>query len=110
MGRTLLLFALGVSLCLIALSATAAGLLRPAITFPLPVDSYGDQQIPSLFGKLMGRILREPLNLIATIIFFGAIIHTFLVAKFRKIAHRYQQSFVAIEHLRLSKDGLSDSG
>jgi hypothetical protein len=68
MGRTLLLLALGVSLCLITLSATAAGLLRPAVNFPLPVDSHGDQQIPSLLGKLVGRIQREPLNLLATII------------------------------------------
>ena len=44
MGRTLLLLALGVSLCLITLSDTAAGLLRPAVNFPLPLDSYGDQQ------------------------------------------------------------------
>src|SRR5690348_8028149 len=54
MGRTLLLLALGVSLCLITVSATAAGLLRPAVNFPLPVDSHGDQQIPSLLGKLVG--------------------------------------------------------
>ena len=63
--------------------------------FPLPVDSYHDQQIPSLFGKLTGRIQREPLNLVATIIFFAAIIHTFLTAQFRKIAHRYQQRYEA---------------
>jgi len=81
------------------LGATAAGLLRPGIDFPLPVDSYHDEQIPSLFGKLTGRIQREPLNLIATIIFFAAIIHTFLTAQFRKIAHRYQQRYEAIEDL-----------
>ena len=56
----------------------AAGLPKPALDFPVPVDSYHDQQIPSLFGKLTGRIQREPLNLVATIIFFGAIVHTFL--------------------------------
>ena len=63
-GRTLLLLGLGLSLCLTTLSATAAGLLRPAVDFPLPVDSYHDQHIPSLFGKLTGRIRREPLNLV----------------------------------------------
>ncbi len=110
MGKTLLLLALGVSLCLITLSATAAGLLRPAVNFPLPVDSYGDQQIPSLLGKLIGRIQREPLNLFATIIFFAAIIHTFLAAKFRKIAHHYQQSYEAIEYLLHTSDSLPDYG
>ena len=78
------------------------------LDFPLPVDSYHDQQIPSLFGKLTGRIQREPLNLVATIIFFGAIIHTFLAARFRKIAHIYQQSYEAIEYLLHAKDGPPD--
>src|SRR4029077_14122996 len=97
MGKTLLLLGLGLSLCLSALAATAARVLRPAIDFPLPVDSYHDQQIPSIFGKLTGRIQQEPLNLVATIIFFAAIIHTFLTAQFRKIAHRYQRRYEAIE-------------
>jgi hypothetical protein len=110
MGRTLLLLALGFSLCLATLSATAAGLPRPAIDFPLPVDSYHDQQISSLFGKLVERIQREPLNLVATISFFAAIIHTFLAAQFRTIAHRYQQSYEAIEYLLHTPDSLPDYG
>src|ERR1700746_1486483 len=109
-GRRLLVLGLGLSLFLTTLAATAAGLLRPAIDFPLPVDSYHDQQIPSLFGKLTGRIQREPLNLIATIIFFAAIIHTFLTAQFRKIAHRYQQRYEAIEDLLRATDGPPDCG
>src|ERR1700746_3483583 len=98
-GRRLLVLGLGLSLCLTTLAATAAGLLRPAMDFLLPVDSYHDQQIPSLLGKLMWRIQREPLNLVATIIFFAAIIHTFLTAQFRKIAHRYQRRYETIEEL-----------
>ena len=109
-GRTLLLLGLGLSLCLTTLSATAAGLLRPAVDFPLPIDSYHAQQMPSLFGKLTGRIQREPLNLVATIIFFGAIVHTFLAARFRKIAHNYQQSYEAIEYLLHATDGPPDFG
>ncbi len=97
-------------MCLTPLSTTAAGLPRHALDFPLPVDSYHDQQIPSLFGKLTGRIQREPLNLVATIIFFGAIVHTFLAARFRKIAHNYQQSYEAIEYLLHATDGPPDFG
>ena len=104
-GRTLLFLGLGLSLCLTTLSTTAAGLPRPAVDFPLPIDSYHDQQIPSVFGKLTGRIQREPLNLVATIIFFGAIVHTFLAARFRKLAHNYQQSYDAIEYLLHTTDG-----
>jgi hypothetical protein len=73
--------------------------MRLALEFPLPVDSYYDQQISSLFGKLTGRVLREPLNALATIIFFGANRSHVLAARFRKIAHRYQQSYEAIEGL-----------
>jgi hypothetical protein len=108
MGRALSLFGLGLFLCLITLSARAADLLRPSVGFPLPVDSYHDQQIPSLFGKLAGRIQREPLNLVATIIFFGAIVHTFLIGTFRKIAHNYQQSYDTIEYLLHATDGPPD--
>jgi hypothetical protein len=78
---------------LTTLLAAAAGLERPAVGFPLPIESYHDQQIPSLLGKLTERIRREPLNLVVTLIFFAAVLHTFLVARFRKIAHDYQQSY-----------------
>jgi hypothetical protein len=102
-GRTLLFLGLGLSFCLTTLSKTAAGLLRPAVDFPLPVESYHDQQIPSLFGKLTARIQREPLNLVATIIFFAAIVHTFLAARFRKIAHSYQQSYSLLPRTHLTR-------
>jgi hypothetical protein len=108
MGKTFLLLGLGLSLCLTTVGDAAAEVLKPA--FPLPVDSYGDQNIPSLFGKLTGRIQREPLNLVATIIFFAAIIHTFLTAQFRKIAHRYQHRYEAIENLLHPSDGPADCG
>src|SRR6202048_1780865 len=110
MSRMLLLLGLGLSLCLTPLSTAAAGLPRPVVDFPLPANSYQDQQTPSLFGKLTGRIQREPLNLVATIIFFGAIVHTFLAARFRKIAHNYQQSYEAIEYLLHATDGPPDFG
>jgi hypothetical protein len=109
-GRTLLFLGLGLFLCLTTLSTTDAGLQRPAVDFPLPVDSYHDQQIPSVLGKLTGRIQREPLNFVATIIFFGAIVHTFLAARFRKLAHNYQQSYDAIEYLLHTTDGPPNLG
>jgi hypothetical protein len=72
--------------------------------------SYHGQRIPSLFGKLMGRIEREPLNLVATIIFFAAIIHTFLTTRFRRIAYHYQQAYQAIEHLLHDPQDLPNPG
>jgi hypothetical protein len=109
-GRRLLVLGLGLSVCLTTLAAEAAGLPLIALDFPLPVDSYHDQQIPSLFGKLIARIQREPLNLVATIIFFGAIVHTFLAARFRKTAQSYQQSYEAIEYLIHATGGPPDFG
>jgi hypothetical protein len=110
MGKTFLLLGLGLSLCLTTVGDAAAEVLKPAADFPLPVDSYGDQQTPSLFGKLIGRVQREPLNLVATIIFVAAIIHTFLTTQFRKIGHRYQQRYEEIENLLHTTDGPSDPG
>ena len=40
MGKTLLLLGIGLSLCLTTLSVPAAGVLKPAVDFPLSVDSY----------------------------------------------------------------------
>jgi hypothetical protein len=42
--------------------------------------------------------------------FFGAIVHTFLAARFRKIAYNYQQSYDAIEYLLHASDGPPDFG
>ena len=55
MGRTLSLLVLGVSLCLTALAAANPRFLDAGADFPLPLDSYHDQQTPSLLGKLAGR-------------------------------------------------------
>jgi hypothetical protein len=41
-------------------------------------------------AKLLGRIQADPFNLVATLIFFAAIVHTFLVAKFRAVSHRFE--------------------
>src|SRR5258707_6159427 len=107
-GIPLLLLGLGLSLCLTTLEATAAG--PPAGDFPPAVDSYHDQQPPSIFEKLAHGIEREPLNLVATIIFFAAIVHTFLTAQFRKIAHRYHRRYEAIEELLPATVSSPDSG
>jgi hypothetical protein len=107
-GNTLLFLGLALSLSLTTVAATGAGV--PARDFPPPVDSYHDQQIPSIFAKLAHRIRREPLNLVATIIFVAAIIHTFLTAQFRKIALRYQRRYDAIEESLPATASPPDSG
>ena len=65
--------------------------------FPTPLEVYADSGVTSLGQKLIGRIQADPFNLVATVIFFLAIIHTFLAAKFRRISHRFEHEY---DHLQ----------
>jgi len=88
-----LLFALG-GLVFFSASAVAA---EPTIgkSFPPSLESYQDASVANVGSVLVGRIQAEPFNLIATVIFFLAIIHTFLAPKIlhwsHQIQHRYEE-------------------
>lgn len=66
-------------------------LLEPVATFPLPLTAYPTSSA-GLLDTLSTRIDIEPFNVIATAIFFLAIVHTFAAAWFTKLAHRVQQT------------------
>jgi hypothetical protein len=55
--------------------------------FPLPLDSYGPEAGKGVMEILAGRIHAQPFNLVVSLIFLAAIIHTFLTPKFRHWAH-----------------------
>lgn len=55
--------------------------------FPRGLETYNDGGLDSVFSMLQHRIVEEPFNLFATIIFLLAIIHTFLTPLFIKKAH-----------------------
>src|SRR5262245_4105372 len=59
--------------------------------FPPPLESYGDANLPSVWNVLRNRVLLEPLNLWATLLFFGAVTHTFFTHKFLHWAHALDQ-------------------
>jgi len=59
--------------------------------FPPSLASYNDSNLESIPQILLHRIQTEPINLIATIIFFLAIIHTFLAGKISNISHRLKR-------------------
>ena len=65
--------------------------------FPLPLPDYHDREVPGVFNKLVHRVSVEPFNLISTLIFFFAIVHTFLASFFTRISHRYEHEFNALE-------------
>jgi len=56
--------------------------------FPPSLASYDDAHLESIPKILKHRIRTEPFNLVATIIFLCAIIHTFLASKLTTISHR----------------------
>src|SRR6516225_11080757 len=66
-------------------------------SFPKPVEEYHDEQTYGITAKLIQRIQAEPFNLVGTLIFLGAILHTFLASKFMLIAHRLEHQYHALE-------------
>lgn len=58
--------------------------------FPRALDSY-PAAANGLLSTLTSRIAAEPFNLVASLIFLLAIIHTFSVAWFQRLAHLVQQ-------------------
>lgn len=58
--------------------------------FPRTLDSYNDAHITGILEKLAHRITEDPFNLIASIIFLCAIIHTFLASKFMDFSHHLE--------------------
>ena len=55
-------------------------------TFPPALESYVNPEGATLAGILKERIRVEPFNLVASILFFLAIVHTFLAPRFLHIA------------------------
>ena len=82
------------SLGLIALWAGAVPAAEPvtsdAEAFPRNLESYNDANLGSIWAILKNRVQQEPFNLIATLIFFLAIVHTFMTARFMAIAHKWE--------------------
>lgn len=75
---------------LIGLGWPVAAHSEEAVTssaFPRPLDSYVGIDTSDLGGTLFARIQAEPFNLVATVIFLLAILHTFLTSRFRHWAH-----------------------
>ncbi len=73
--------------------------------FPRALNEYGDEEMTSISAILRNRIALEPFNLIATSIFFLAIIHTFLAPRFMKIAHHWRDEHEAALARRAAAGG-----
>lgn len=80
----LLVLALAFVSCASGLAATA----EPAAPFPRPLSDYPEPLHGSILQVLRERAAMEPFNVVATVIFFLAIAHTFLAPKIMSLAHR----------------------
>jgi hypothetical protein len=70
-------------------------------SFPRPLATYGDAALP-IKERIESRSRTEPFNLVATIIFLCAIVHTFLAGFFAKWAHKLQhkhETWIKLENL-----------
>ncbi len=87
---------MGVFGLVLAMAATvhAAGGGGGVADIPLPLESYGDAG-RGVIETLKGRAQAEPFNVVATAIFFLAIVHTFLTARFRHWAHEVEEAHAA---------------
>jgi hypothetical protein len=94
-------------LCLLIGTPTVNAAPAGEQKFPRPADTYQDESISSVSGKLVARVQQEPFNAVATIIFFIAIIHTFLASRFQKLAHDYDVKLRAIGHVDSAHEGKS---
>ena len=70
----------------------ASGPPADAPVFPPPLASYADSNLSGITTILAHRIAQQPFNLVASLIFLCAIIHTFLTGRFMVIAHRWAKA------------------
>ncbi len=58
--------------------------------FPRQLDSYNDADLDGIFQIIRHRIVEEPFNLVASLIFLAAIVHTFMAGRFMKLSHKWE--------------------
>lgn len=95
-------FASGINKKTASISLLATGLSQNALAaasagnsnFPKALDTYNDVAGAGVIETLSHRISENPFNLVATIIFVVAILHTFCASYFMKLSHDIQHKHV----------------
>jgi hypothetical protein len=77
--------------------------------FPPPLSGYPGISPEGLYQTLADRVRAEPFNLVASVIFFLAIIHTFMTPMIRQWAHRAEERHRATPRLNRAPP-LDDEG
>ncbi|MCP4409173.1 MAG: hypothetical protein GY807_15730 [Gammaproteobacteria bacterium] len=73
------------------------------VNFPHDLQSYDDKAADGILEILKIRARQEPFNVLATLIFFCAIIHTFMTSRFLAISHRWEH-----QHEKKIAEGLAN--
>jgi hypothetical protein len=94
------LLVIGIALLRLVPKCLGAAPASESDDFPRALTDYAALQGGSLWEVLKERIRVEPFNLVATLIFFFAIVHTFLAPMFLRLSHRF-------EHQHLQRDALA---
>jgi len=102
-GTLVVLYCLTIGLLCAGVALAAAPSSTGADAFPRSLESYQDADAVSIGKILVIRLKQEPFNLVATLIFFLAIIHTFMTGRFMAVSHRWKH-----EHEEKIKKGTAD--
>ncbi len=89
-GIVMVLCCLGIAILWTGIATASEPHGGEAIDFPRSLDSYGDADLKGVGAILKNRIQQAPFNLVATLIFILAILHTFSASKFLAIAHKWE--------------------
>lgn len=93
-----LLFLFSISIPMFLLASGMRG--QPDMLFPLPLKAYQDNDFGNTGAILLHRILVDPMNLVVSLMFLSAIIHTFCVGIFRRLAEKYENQHREANKLR----------
>ena len=89
-GIVMVLCCLGIAILWTGIATASEPHGGEAIDFPRSLDSYEDADLKGIGAILKNRIQQAPFNLVATLIFILAILHTFSASKFLAIAHKWE--------------------
>ena len=70
---------------------TAGAAEAVTANFPPSLDSYNDAHLTSVWEILRHRAQMHPFNVVATLLFLGAVVHAVMTHKFTKFAHDLQE-------------------
>lgn len=88
--RTALRISLLAALLVVPCGAFAATASATGPEFPLPLSAYSGEEGMSLAQVLVSRARAEPLNLVGTLLFLAAVIHTLVAPQIARLAHRLE--------------------